>query len=84
MTTSTQTKTFIIRYPISSFHEVCVERPSDISEDELLGSISRQDLINGSQFDGGVWDSLKDAWREGNADYICDEDYEEIDFDCMN
>ena len=80
MTTATQTKTFIIRYPVSTYHEVCVERPADISEEELLGSISRQDLTNGMHCDDDAWDSVKDAWREGKADYICDEEYDEIDF----
>ena len=77
MTTS---KTFIVRYPVTTYIDVEVERPSDISREELLTSISKDDLINGDTIDEGAWDSLKSAWREGYADWICDEDYEEVEF----
>ena len=45
--TSTQTKTFIVRYPVVIYIDVDVERSSDITREELLESISKDDLVNG-------------------------------------
>ncbi len=81
MTTSTtQTKTFIVRYPVTTYIDVEVQRPSDITEEELLNIIDKDELVNGVENDEGGWDSLKSAWRDGSPDVILDEDYEEVEF----
>ena len=73
MTTSTQTdlKTFSISYRVVSYHYVQVDRPADITQAELLKSITKDELVSGEE-DGG-WDGLKDAWRQGDVSYIQDE-----------
>ena len=83
MTTSTPTKTetqvFNITYTYTAYHSVSVERPSDISEEELLSSITRDELASGSD-SGDAWSSLKDSWREsqpGQLD-ITDEEMEPL------
>ena len=84
MTNATATKkTFIVRYPVVTYHAVEVERDANITEEELLDSISKSDLMAGEAQDDCAWDSIKSAWREGEADiYVYDEDdcYEPADF----
>ena len=81
MTTSTtQNKTFIVRYPVTTYIDVEVERPSHITREELLSSIDRDELVNGLEQNDCAWDSLKSAWREGYTDGIFDEEYEEVEF----
>ena len=81
--TATQTKTFIVRYPITYYYDVKVERDTSISEEDLLYSITRTELIAGERLDDFAWDSLKSSWREGDAEvFVIDEDdcYELADF----
>ena len=78
--TSTQTKTFIVRYPVTTYIDVEVTRPSDITEKELLTSIDRNELVNGVEQNDCAWDSLKSSWRDCAPDVILDEDYEEVEF----
>ena len=49
MTTSTpiQAKTFIVRYPVVTYIDVAVKQSSDITREELLESISKDDLVIG-------------------------------------
>ena len=58
----TATKEFTIQYIFNSYCTVEVERPADISEKELLESVTREDLAAGDSQEGG-WDDLKEAWR---------------------
>ena len=81
--TATKTKTFIVRYPVTTYVAVEVERDANISEEELLRSISRDDLSKGETQDDCAWDSLKSSWRDADAVvYVYDEDdcYEEAVF----
>ena len=73
------TRIYRIEYPVTSYYQVTVERPVDITEEELLASVTRDDLANGEDVSDG-WDMLKDAAREGNYSCILDEDFEEIEF----
>ena len=73
--TVTQTKTFIVQYPVTTYHAVEVERPVDITEEELLKSITRDELMSGEEQNDCGWDSLKSNWRNKVADvYVYDED----------
>ena len=77
------TKTFIVRYPVVTYHAVEVERDATISEQALLESITRQDLVEGEAQNDCGWDSLKSSWREGDAEvFVYDEDdcYEPAEF----
>ena len=49
MTTSTpiQAKTFIVRYPVVTYIDVELERSSDITREDLIESLSKDDLVNG-------------------------------------
>ena len=81
----TATKKFIVRYCVTTYQDVEVERPETITQEELLNSITRTELASGSSQDDCAWDSLKDRWRDGDAEavYVYDEDdcYEEIFID---
>jgi hypothetical protein len=70
MTTSTktETKTFSIFYRVVSDYIVEVERDANITEDELLKSITKDELLTGEE--SGGWDGLKHAWREGDTSCI--------------
>ena len=67
------TKTFRLFYNTNSMWEVEVERDEDITLVDLLESITRDELIEGSEVEGG-WDSLKDAWRSDDTAFILDKD----------
>lgn len=62
--TKTGTKTFVIQYPVTSYTQVTIERSSDISEEDLLKSVTKDDLVSGYHDQENSWDSLKDSWRE--------------------
>ena len=82
--TETKTKTFTIHYPVTLYTLVSVERDANISEEELLASISKDDLVNGSEDDDGAWEDLKCVWRDAtpgdltitdeDGDYVYQED----------
>ena len=61
-------KTFIVRYPVTTYVAVEVERDENITQEALLDSVTRQDLVNGETQDDCAWDTLKDSWREGIAE----------------
>ena len=73
------TRTYRIQYPVTCYIEVAVDRPLDISEKDLLESVTRDELANGEDV-SDAWDSLKDAWRESNVSLILDEEGEAIEF----
>lgn len=81
----TATKKFIVRYPVTVYQDVEVERPEDITREDLINSITRTELAEGTPQDDCGWDSLKDRWRDGDAEavYVYDEDdcYEEVFID---
>ena len=72
----TATKKFIVRYPVTIYCDVEVERPEDITEETLLKSITRDELGDASVQDDCTWDSLKDRWRDQDAEgvYVYDEE----------
>ena len=73
------TRIYRIQYPVTSFHEVRVSRPVDITEADLLTSVTRDDLANSEEVTD-TWDILKDVAGEGTYDLILDEEGEEIEF----
>ena len=72
------TRTYQVSFLVHTYHDVYVERPVDITEDELLASISRDDMANGEP--SGGWDEVKEAWREKRVSLILDEEGEEVTF----
>ena len=79
MTTTTE-KEFSIIYPVTSYVRVTVTRDANISEEDLLASISKDDLVNGSYDDDGVWDDLKEVWRSATPGELSiqDENWDEV------
>ena len=77
--TTTKTQTYRITIPFTSWTTIEVERPEDISELELLKSITREELANGED-DGDSWSSLKDSWRESQPGdfHITDDECEPL------
>ena len=68
-------KTFVVRYPVTTYYAVEVERDDNITENELLESITREELMKGEAQEDCAWDTLKDAWRECEGEcYTYDED----------
>ena len=57
-------KTFIVRYPVTTYYAVEVERPEGITEEELLASVTREELTSGEPQEDCAWDTLKEAWRD--------------------
>ena len=53
------TKTFILRYPISVTYSIQVERDENISLEDLLSSVTKEDLLDGSVSDV-EWGDVKD------------------------
>ena len=78
--TETGTKKFTINYPMTVYVVVEVERPANITEEDLLASITKDDLANAPVNDSNSWDSLKEEWRSAGAGelYIHDEEYNDI------
>ena len=77
--TKTDTKVFNITYTYTAYHRVSVERPSDISEEELLSSITYDELASGEDV-GDPWSDLKDEWgaaEPGQLD-ITDDEWEPL------
>jgi hypothetical protein len=70
----TEDKTFVVSYRIVSTHQVTVTRPADITEDELIESITSDDIANGEPMMG--WDDVKEAWSQETIDGIYDENFE--------
>ena len=72
------TRTYVISYEVTTYYDVPVERPADITEDELLSSITRQELWNAQETGDG--DGLKEAVREKRVSLILDEEGEQVVF----
>ena len=67
-----------INYSIPVTFTVVVQRDKLPDEQELLDSITRDELING---EGELtWDDIKWAWRNADTDtvYITDKDFEQL------
>ena len=67
------TQSYFITIPYTTHVVVEVERASDIDEETLIRSITRDDL-EASEEVGDAWSSLKDAWRNSHADDLWIED----------
>jgi hypothetical protein len=78
--TATKTKKFTIHYPVTTIHQVTIERAEDITEEELLQSVTRDDLVGGHPDHSGIWDSIKDSWRNSEPGdcYISDDEGEQL------
>lgn len=71
-----ETQTFVVAYRMTVYNYVHVERPVNISREDLLLSIDKDDIVNG---DCDVsWDDVKDAWRENAVSGIYNKEYDEI------
>ena len=62
-TTPTTTETFTVTYRIDAFYTLQVERPSGTNPDDIIASITRDEIANAEEEVDGLWDGLKDAWR---------------------
>ena len=67
-----------VNYSVNCTYTVEIERDLLPTEDELLESITRDELKQG---DGGLtWDDIKDAWRYSQPSdvIITDDEYNEL------
>ena len=72
------TRTYNVSYEVTCYFDVYVERPADISKDELLDSITR-DEIRGAERSGDG-DDVLEAWRSKSVSLILDEEGDAIEF----
>ena len=71
MTTTTitapiQTETYTVTYRVDAYYTVQVECPCGSTPEEIIENVGREDLAEADECEG-VWDGLKDAWRNGNV-----------------
>jgi len=67
-----------VNYNLNVTYTVQVERETLPTEDDLIASVTRDELLNG---DGELtWDDIKDAWRYSDpADiFITDDEFNEL------
>ena len=72
------TRTYQVSYEVTSYFDVYVERPADISKDELLESITRNEASTAER--SGDGDDVLSAIRSKNVSLILDEEGEEVVF----
>ena len=74
--TKTETKEFILCYKVPCYTRVTVTRPANITEQELIDSITRDEMADCEEF--GSWDDLKEAWRDQSVVEIMDSNYDTV------
>jgi hypothetical protein len=65
-TTATATKQFAVIYFVTTAYQVMVERPENITEADLLESVTREDLCSAEE--AGGWDGLTEAWKNDECE----------------
>ena len=73
-----ETRRYQISYKVTSYYDVYVTRPIDITRDELLNSITSDERISSER--SGDGDDLKEAIRNKTVSLILDEEGEKIVF----
>ena len=71
-----ETQTFVVAYRMEVYNYVRVVRPVDITRDDLLLSIDKDDIANGEC--ETTWDDVKSAWRNNDISGIYNEEFDEI------
>ena len=67
-----------VNYSVNVTYTVEIERETLPTEDELIDSITKDELVNG---DGELtWDAIKDAWRFSDPSdiIITDDEFNEL------
>ena len=72
------TRIYNLSYEVTSYFDIYVERPVDISKDELLNSITRNEVATAER--SGDGDDVRDAVRSKNISLILDEEGDAIEF----
>ena len=74
------TAEFTIRYELKSYWYVTVDRDPNITEEDLLASIDKDELLSGEENSDSAWDELKDAWANAGVGelYITNADGDEM------
>jgi len=72
------TRIYNLSYEVTSYFDIYVERPVDISKDELLNSITRDEVATAER--SGDGDDVRDAVRSKNISLILDEEGDAIEF----
>ncbi len=84
---TTETKTFVVSFNVSYSVDVYVERPANITKDELQKSLTRDEVFTAADDNEmAPYEGLKSAWRDNNCViYETDEvgscDWTEAEFD---
>ena len=72
------TRTYNLSYEVTSYFDIYVERPVDISKDELLNSITRDEIATAER--SGDGDDVREAVRSKIISLILDEEGDAIEF----
>ena len=72
------TRRFNISYAVTAYFDIYVDRPADISEDDLLNSITRDEARTAER--SGDGDDVLEAVRSKSVSLILDEEGEEVQF----
>ena len=72
------TRIYNLSYEVTCYFDIYVERPVDISKDELLNSITRNEVATAER--SGDGDDVRDAVRSKNISLILDEEGDAIEF----
>ena len=62
-TPTATTETFTVTYRVDVYFTLQVERPSDTKPDDIITSITRDEIVNAEEDCDGLWDGIKEAWR---------------------
>ena len=72
------TRRYQVSYEVTSYFDIYVDRPADISRDELLDSITRNEARSAER--SGDGDDVLSAIRSKSVSLILDEEGEEVQF----
>ena len=63
---------YTVSYRMESYYDVKVIRPAGLSAQEVIASLTFDDIRDGTPHEFG-WDEVKDAWRNEDISLIYDE-----------
>ena len=67
---------YTVSYAVTCYNDVTVERPDNMSAEEIIDSITRQEMADGQMT--AEWEGCKDAWRTQTVSLIYDQDGNQV------
>ena len=62
---------YTVSYAVTCFNDVIINRPSDMTAQEIIESVTRDEMASGEMT--AEWDGCKEAWRQQTVSLIYDE-----------